>query len=501
MSVVASVGLGVIGPVPATVTLASVIKRLCGYGDSPYPWVMNIDGDLAQNIVVFLDSNIVLEGRPIVDLPWEEVIAHGTIQVLIVPKVMEEIDAKKRDGRLGSHARAFNRLIAQSVIDGAAIVLREFSPRVELRIATCSRIPWENYDELDPTDGDCRIVAEALNVCNVNSDRRMLVSHDIKPLAYARGLGLPVRLASDAWLRPIEPSPKDKEIQRLKQQVTEFRKDEPTFEISIEISDLDDATVYTIAPLETEEADAFCKTIRLKNGMKRQHRDPYGIASALNHYDTSYDDRYNRYISKTIPEFVGRFNDKLAVLFNQRLLKVHVTNSGQIRADHLVVSVSTSDGWINPNIVFVYPAGPTAPVPRAGWHHLHNMPGMHGLISPRVGRHEFEMIRPAKRAPAMEASCEDFRSGQKYHFEGVIMPTPRPDLLEVTVSVTAANLRGERCEICTFEKKIVAVTAADLVDLEAGTFKKDFPIKKEMERLLQLKRIEDIEFDDPIDDD
>ena len=69
------------------------------------------------------------------------------------------------------------------MVDDVPIVLRESSPRVELKIGTCSRISWNDYDELDPVDGDSRIVAEALNIRGIGSSRRILVSHDIKPLA------------------------------------------------------------------------------------------------------------------------------------------------------------------------------------------------------------------------------------------------------------------------------------------------------------------------------
>lgn len=145
---------------------------------------MTVLPDSTDELVAFLDANIVLEGKPVAELPWTQIATAGLIRVLIVPKAMEEIDAKKRDGRLGLHARAFNRLIAPSVVNGGSIVLREADPRVELQMATCSRIPWNDYDELDPDDGDSRIVAEALNVRNVTSQSRILISHDIKPLAY-----------------------------------------------------------------------------------------------------------------------------------------------------------------------------------------------------------------------------------------------------------------------------------------------------------------------------
>lgn len=121
--------------------------------------------------------------------------------------------------------------------------------------------------------------------------------------------------ASDLWLRPIEPSPKDKEIQRL------------------------------------------------KKGAKKQHHDSYGIGGIFNDDDNSYDEKYDRYIRKTIPGFVASFSDKFEMLYNQRLLKVRITNSGQIRADHLVVSVSTNDGWLNKVVIMVSPLCLSPPMP------------------------------------------------------------------------------------------------------------------------------------------
>jgi hypothetical protein len=239
---------------------------------------MTADTASTEELIAFLDANIVLEGRPIADLPWAEISTSGLIRVLIVPKAMEEIDAKKRDGRLGQYARAFNRLIAPSVISRSPLVLREANPRVELQMATCSRICWDDYDELDPEDGDSRIVAEALNVRDVASGRRLLISHDIKPLAYARGRDLPVHQASDDWLRPLEPSPKDKEIQRLKQQVAEFRRDEPKFEVSIDVPNFKPPKVCKVEPFDVERTEALIATIKRQNPKKANGRsDPFGL--------------------------------------------------------------------------------------------------------------------------------------------------------------------------------------------------------------------------------
>jgi hypothetical protein len=453
-----------------------------------------------DEVIAFLDANIVLEGKPVADLPWEDIAKEGLIRALIVPKAMEEIDAKKRDGRLGPHARAFNRLIAPSVIAGTPVIVRKANPRVELQLATCSRIAWSDYDELDPDDGDSRIVAEALNVRNATSGNRLLVSHDIKPLAYARGRGLPVHRASDDWLREPEPSPKDKEIQRLKQQVAEFRKDEPTFETSIKVSDIDPPTIYKVAVLDALQTDALIATIQRQHPKKANGRDdPYGLNIGLfGSRDSSYDGKYSAYISETVPAFASKFNEKLELLFNQRLLTVRVLNVGQIRADHLVVSVKTADGFMNDRVVFVAPDGPAAPVPSPDYLaslSLHrNL--MQDLIPARVGRHEFETILPARRSREMEASCEDFRSGQDYYFEGVIVPSSDDQPIEITVTLTAKNLRGEHSETFKLEKQIVPIEPGKLVDLSTLELKQEYPIKKEIERLWDGEEYNEIEWDE-----
>lgn len=464
---------------------------------------MAIPPAITDELVAFLDANIVLEGKPLGELPWTEIATAGLIRALIVPKAMEEIDAKKRDGRLGPHARAFNRLIAPSVISGEPIVLREADPRVELQMATFARIPWHEYDELDPDDGDSRIVAEALNVRNVASKNRILISHDIKPLAYARGRDLPVHQASDDWLRSPEPSPKDKEIQRLKQQVAEYKKDEPTFEISIEVSDSSPLRIYRIAALDVEQADAITALIKRQNPEKwNGSSDPFRIGASFgSDRDSSYDGKYNAFITRKVPSFVAKFSEKLELLFNQRRLTVRVTNAGDIRADHLVVSIKTSDGWINCRVVAVSASGPAAPVPKPDYLsslHLHRH--FENMVRPRVGRHEFETTLRARRSPETKASCEDFHSGQEYYFRGVVAPTSNDQPLEITVTLTAKNLRGEHVKTFKLDKQIVATEPGELVDLQTLELKQDYPTKDELGRLLRAEEYNEIEWDEKNDD-
>ncbi len=75
------------------------------------------------------------------------------------------------------------------------------------------------------------------------------------------------------------------------------------------------------------------------------------------------------------------------------------------------------------------------------------------------------------------------------------MPTSDPIPTLITVSITASNLRGELVETFQLNKNVVGVPASALIDFEALRTKQDFPIKKEMERLIGLKQYHEIEWD------
>ncbi|OHB31830.1 MAG: hypothetical protein A2790_03210 [Phenylobacterium sp. RIFCSPHIGHO2_01_FULL_69_31] len=164
----------------------------------------------------FLDTNIVLECRDLPELPWAEVDAEGPILLLVTARVAQEVDMRKRDGRLASRARAFNKVLGEAVVSGQPVVIRESGPHVALARSTASRIPWSDHDDLDPDEADHRIIAEVLHAKDVGNAEKVVVSHDVNPLGLARDHGLRVHHVGEHWLRPPEPSPMEKEVQRLK---------------------------------------------------------------------------------------------------------------------------------------------------------------------------------------------------------------------------------------------------------------------------------------------
>lgn len=433
----------------------------------------------------FLDANVVLEGRDLSELPWMELHADGPILALITPKAMEEIDAKKRDGRLGKHARAFNRLIASSISSGAPVVLREAAPRVELCLAVCDRIPWGDYDELDPDDGDARIVAETLHARGVPHAEKRLVSHDIKPIAFAAGRGLMTHHISDDWLRPPEPGPADKEIQRLKQQVRELRSAEPEISIEIEIDSERPVCLHRLEPLSPEATAAAIALVRRETkGPSRQSQ--WGLGGDYFNHDSSFDDRFDEYLNTTIPEFFANYAERLQGAFNQRSFTVRVMNVGAIRADHVVVELRASGGRLHDKFVFIPPGGPRAPQPRSP---LAGMTTIRDLISPHVGRHEFAFSDPPARDRRITANCADFRHGQTWTFDGVMaLEVDHDGPAELSVRVTAANLHGECSKVERLELVATPGSVTEFVDLSALRFVAS-PLFDDARRALDEKKI------------
>ncbi|MGT2504773.1 hypothetical protein ACVOMS_35905 (plasmid) [Bradyrhizobium guangxiense] len=172
-----------------------------------------------------MDSMVALEAKPLANLPWAEIDAAGPVLVLVVPQVMKEIDKRKRDGRLGRRARDFNRLIAPAAESGSAVQISVGPPQVNIAFAQIGRIDWDALQDLDPEEGDARVVAQVLNAAGVPAGVKTLFSYDNNPIAMASRHGIKVRKLPESWLMEPEPSPHEKELLRLKGKIAEPRND------------------------------------------------------------------------------------------------------------------------------------------------------------------------------------------------------------------------------------------------------------------------------------
>lgn len=449
-------------------------------------------------VKAFLDTNIILEGLPLPELPWQEIDTDGPILALMTPTAIKEIDSKKQDGRIGKRAREFNRLIASVAAGGPPIVIRDSAPRVEIALSRAVRIPWDQHDDLDPVDGDSCIVAEVLHAKDMSAAGKLIVSHDIKPIAFASNYDVLTLHVSDSWLRQPEPHPKDREIQKLNQRLTQYQAAEPAFEIGIELIDGEPDSLVCIQDLSDAERAIIESRIQDMNPPLDQARGTFGILSGIGTCDHSYDDRFKTY-RKRLPVFMANYAQRLERLFNQARFRLKVVNTGKVHAENLLVEVGVTNGWLHDRFVFVSPQGPTKPMPREL--PIIPMTNLRSMIPPRVGRHEFEYKEAPNYGRAFSVTCEDFRHRQEYVFEGVVSFDARAaETTEISVAVSASNFRGTADDIKAIERKVQTLHISKLIDLDVLKITVPVPMQELLDnrnyKAIDWKALDDEDGDD-----
>lgn len=182
---------------------------------------------------------------------------------------------------------------------------------------------------------------------------------DINPLFMARRHGLKTYHVSESWLARPEQSPQEKEIAKLKRQVTEYAKAEPVFDIQLEVPP-QPIEVYQVNKLSDEDASALVDEILLANPKPVQRRDPMGLAHAFGGHDSSLDNRFADYARAVVPNFTKKCHKKLEIRFGQIPFNLILENIGNVRADHLCIDVQIVGGWFNSKPIFsgTYPSAP-----------------------------------------------------------------------------------------------------------------------------------------------
>lgn len=424
------------------------------------------------NTVAVIDSNVALECLAFEQLPWREIDPVGPIALLITPTVLKEVDGKKHHARIGDHARRFNNLISPAAVLGIPVVVREANPRVELHIATCKKILWDDFHDLDKEEPDSRIIAEALHCQNFDIARMVVVSHDIRPLGLARSNGIRAFHIKDEWLRPKELSPAEKKVKHLDKRIAELEVSEPILELAIDCEVEQPVEVYWVEELtENESSEIECKIIDV-HSMKLIEENPL-IFGGSRKYE--YERSYEEYERKSVPSFVSQYARKVELAFGQFPITVRFSNSGSVRADSFVLKITVVGGWINEKFVFASPTGPIPPSPKSGL----EMPASLQNMRPRhqVGRHQVELVESPKRSTTATLNCEDFRHGVADSFQCVVWCDPRAgDQLIITAIATAANLHGEKRSELKINKLVRRARVDELLNLQNLKFKKPPPL-------------------------
>ncbi|MDM9624570.1 hypothetical protein QTL95_01595 [Rhizobium sp. S152] len=424
--------------------------------------------------IVFIDTMVVLEGKPISQLPWHEIDPAGPILVMVVPQVQTEIDKRKRDGRLADRSRAFSRLIGPSVELQQTVRISDKRVVVDLMLASCARVDYDVLD-LDREEGDHKVVGQIINAKGVDLKRSILISHDINPVSLAIQHGIAAKRLPEHWLLPPEPSPKERENLRLKAELSELKKSEPEITVEITVDLPDGFTPLRILDPDDRDKSNLTQAVEKRYFAKLQKR---GTEQFMNQPRWVPPDRWRE---DKVPKYVSNLPRHLQSLFNQVSFTVAVNNVGPVTASNLVVEISVEGGRFDTSFHYgrlFPPSPPQANVLAAALGRQPAFPQM-----PRVpGDHEVHWGVPPRRGNHGELHCREFRQGRSWVGEGFAeISSDSGGTLSIVVRVTASNLHGDVRGCWTRELVLREAVLADVFDIDSLHLVSKYPLQKRVD--------------------
>lgn len=433
-----------------------------------------------------LDTQMIFEGRPLTQLDWST-ISNGPILLLVLPQVSAEVDARKRDGRLGQRARDLNRLLEPSIESGGAAMLAEEPVRIDIAYVPAGRVDWDRLEDLERDNGDDRIVAQAMHALVDDPARVEVMSFDSRPRAAARRHGLKAIKPDESWLLDPEPSPSDRRVAELEQRVRVLQASEPQLRAGIRLLHESPLVRYRLAPLPAETIDLLTRMILARHPRQRTG----GFMAHGLHLNSHYDEDYDDYAAALKAIDVPNIHLGVARQFSQYGFEVTIENFGVLAAEHVTVELRSGNAVLHDGPYLVDVFGPPPPSTQSDF--LTNISRLsHNLA--RTDRTSFGTEESEDPDVQIEYRCQDFRHGRVHTLTAVIELIERTgDAAHIEVRVTAGNMRGD-----VVERLIVPVAdqeppLGELIDLDNLQFRAAPPIRDLLLPLLQSDDSDEIE--------
>jgi hypothetical protein len=169
----------------------------------------------ASCLFVYPDTNVLIQGIPLKDVPWSE-LGRDEIEVVICGPVIREVDRlKNKPGRVGKVARAISATVRKLMAaPDRSDVLRAADPVVRRRLSRDTTGGAAVRSGLDLTHDDQAIINQALARLDAGEDV-ILLTDDTFAAMTAEDFSLPVRMLPVHWLKPPEGDESAKEVTRL----------------------------------------------------------------------------------------------------------------------------------------------------------------------------------------------------------------------------------------------------------------------------------------------
>jgi hypothetical protein len=217
-------------------------------------------------LIVFPDTNVLIQGRTLKDQPWEE-LGRDHIDVILSGPVIRELDRlKNRPGRVGKVARSVSTRVRELMASAArAELLREHGPRVMLRLAAGAPNQGKVREEIDLSHDDQAIINQALASLDAGAEVVLLTDDNFAAMT-AEHFGLPVRMLPAHWLKEPEADDSAKELARKDAEITRLKAAEPMLALRFvdqsgtQIDRLE-VTMKRYLPVSSDDVDRLVKRV------------------------------------------------------------------------------------------------------------------------------------------------------------------------------------------------------------------------------------------------
>lgn len=180
-----------------------------------------------SSLFVFPDTNVLIQGLPLQDVPWSE-FGHDEIDVVICGPVIRELDRlKNKPGRVGKVARVISATVRELMAaPDRSDVLRAANPVVRRRLSRDATGGAAVRPGLDLNHDDQAIINQALARLEAGDDV-ILLTDDTFAAMTAEDFSLPVRMLPAHWLKPPEGDETAKEVSRLQTENARLKATQP----------------------------------------------------------------------------------------------------------------------------------------------------------------------------------------------------------------------------------------------------------------------------------
>ena len=432
---------------------------------------------MTQILYLYADTNLFIQCRDLRHLDWSIWNDFKEVHIMVSRPVQREIDNQKNRGndRVGSRARKTYTIFREIAIGEQGFkLLQESRPRVKLFLEAPS-IPSSGLSEiLDYSKPDDEIVGcmHRFAMENPESDTRLL-TYDAGPMMTARQLDLTVEAIREDWILQPEKSRIEKENSRLRAELDQLKKAEPTFSITC-ISD--DAEIQRLEfeyrvykPLSSTDISEIINLVETRYpivtefNLRRQSASYRTIHLALAHMFSPVSDiEIAKYRDEEYPNWIEECEDHLSklheILQEKAMPQIWfvATNNGSRPGKDVLVTLSSvgnfqihtpHDEASEASEQFPRPPKP----PRGQWN---SFAGTRSVIPSALSSEYFQLAnlnqdrdrnafyykprRPSEPVESFELECEQWRHSAEVRFFGV----------GIFVEGDVSEIKGAvRCEI------------------------------------------------------